>query len=233
MGVVRSTMVGSALCASLLLSTARTGIGAPPPKMVLTFSGVRALEDDQSVPDEEKVKAWEAFIARTDLQLEYARKAARYWKEAKVLRLEATARALEDDQEYPFEQRVEQWKAVLAASSGERAARAQKRVAHWSAKELQRRIDAAEAVEKEGALKVARISAWRLVVQWSPKSTAGRAAAARIAALQAQLLREAEAAEQIERLDTASKIELWKDVLRGEPSDEQRRKAEQRIQALR
>lgn len=221
------------LIAGLVLGSAGGALGAEPPDTVPTFHGLRLMEQDPDIPDEEKAAAWSAWVARTEKELAYGRAAARQWRSAGRLRLVAAAEAMEGDPAYGPKQRAEQWQAVVDRFPGsEEAERASERAAHWRRMELKRRVDAAEAIERAGRPKVDRIQAWLAVIEWAPKSGPARAADARVGALQAQLEKEAATADGIERLDAATKAELWRDVLRGRPSEASAARARARIQAL-
>lgn len=222
-----------ALAGAMSLAAGASRAQEPPPGQVLSFAGLRALEEDPAVDDAAKVAAWEAFIARARRQLVYAEKAVEHWRSAGPLRLAAEARALDEDPAVDPERRCAVWRRVAEAfgdvAEGQRArAEAERRCAEV----LRRRVERAQAVEDAGQLKVDRIRAWRAVVSWAPESPAGRAAAARIGALTDQLVKEAEAAEGIERLDDATKAELWRDVLRARPPPGLKARAQARVDAL-
>ncbi len=224
---------GLALGLSALVCLGAGGAPEVPEGSVLTFYGLRQLEQDPSVPDDVKVKEWTAFLARTAEQVAYAEKAVLQWRDAKKLRLVETARLTEKDAAHGFRQRIAQWQAVVEAyPRSEEAGLARERILHWENEELGRLIGAAEEVEKRGDTKVQRIQGWREVLAFSPKSAPGKAAARRIAALQRQLVLEAEELDRIARVDAATKVEAWQDVLRGDPSPAHRRRAESRIAEL-
>src|SRR5688572_1929274 len=66
---------------------------------VLTFYGLRKLEHDSKISDEDKAKEWEAFIRRANEQIEYARAAVEHWKNASRARLIDTAQVDESNPE--------------------------------------------------------------------------------------------------------------------------------------
>jgi hypothetical protein len=174
-----------------------------------------------------------AFIQRAKKQIAYAEKAVARWRDAAKLRLVEAARLTEDDVAFTPRQRMQKWQAVVDAyPKSDEARRARARVAHWEREETARLVREAERVEREGRSKVERIAAWGKVRRWRPKSRAGRAAGRRIAALQKQLFLEANSVDEIERLDAATKLAAWRDVLRGAPTPAQKKKAEARVDAL-
>lgn len=200
---------------------------------VLTFYGVRQLEQDPSVTDEEKVRQWRAFIERARKQLAYAQKAAERWQEAPIFRLIETAQQVEKDPGSNPRQRIAQWMLVADKyPKSEQATRARERVRYWQGEELARLVQQAEGVESAGRPKVARIQAWLSVVEWAPKTKEAKAAQKRVRALQTQLFAEAEGVDRLERLDARIKRQAWQDVLRGQPTPVQRKKATRRLSAL-
>lgn len=204
-----------------------------PAGTVLTFYGLRRLEQDPTVSDAEKVREWRAFIERSEKQVEYARKAVGRWQEAAKLRLVASAQDAEGDESLGIRQRMAQWEAVIKAyPRSKEAAHARRRMDGLREAETARLIREAEAVEESGRPKVDRIRAWLNVIDWAPKSRAGKAADRRVDALQRQLFSEAESVDRIDRIDLSTKLEAWKDVLRGRPNPAQRGKAERRVKAL-
>lgn len=227
---------GLCVFALLVSSVARAEEQAPserPEGTVLTFYGLRQLEQDPRVSDAEKVREWTAFVERARQQMEYAELAIDRWKDASKLRLVETARLAERNEGYSLRQRIAQWKAVVDAyPDTSEAADAKKRMAFWQAKETSRLVEAAESVEQSGRSKVDRIQAWLSVKQWDEKGRAGKAAGRRIDALQRQLFTEAESVDEIERLDAQTKLDAWRDVLRGAPSAKQRKRAELRVAEL-
>lgn len=240
---MRTVLVVSALAAAMV-GLGPEARGEPPTKSeaaastapagtVLTFYGLRRLEQDPNVADDVKVTEWAAFVARATEQIAYAKKAQQRWKEAAKLRLVESARLAEKNEAFTPRQRIAQWQAVLEAYPREEVGRrAKERAAYWRSEELARLIREAEAVEGSGAPKVDRIRAWLSVVGWSAKSKSGRAARRRVDALQKQLFAEAESVDAIGRIDAAVKLEAWRDVLDGDPSKTQRSKAQQRVKAL-
>lgn len=204
-----------------------------PPGTVLTFYGLRHLEQDPTISDAEKIREWRAFIERATAQIEYAHKAIARWKEAAKLRLVEAARLADADEGLSPRQRIAQWKAVIDGyPRSEEAKLAERRIRHGQLEETARLVRAAERVESEGRPKIDRIQAWLAVIDWAPKSREARAAQRRVKVLQDQLFAEAESVDRIDRIDPATKLEAWQDVLRGRPTQAQRAKAERRIGAL-
>lgn len=218
--------------AALLFATPQLSAEAQE-STVPTFHGLRQLEQDPKVSDADKAEAWEAFVRRAEKEVAYARAAAAQWRAAGRLRLVAAARAMEEDPAYGAQQRAEMWTRVLEQfPEGPEAGVARDRVKHWRTAELDERVRAAEALESGQRPKVERVLGWAAVLDWAPEAKAGRQAKARMAALRGQLLTEARTADGIERLDAATKLELWKDVLRARPTDAEAAEAKRRIQAL-
>ncbi|MBI2377330.1 MAG: hypothetical protein HYV07_25235 [Deltaproteobacteria bacterium] len=204
-----------------------------PPETIYTYFGLRNLERREDVTDEEKLKEWEAFIHRTEEQIGYAKKQVVFWRNAARLRLVESVQA--DDKDPAIEPRlkIDAWKRIAAMFPKTEEARvAEKRVAFWKASETKRLVDAAEIVEQSKTTKVERIRAWRLVIDWDPKGEAAKGATKRIAALQKQIHAEATSLDKIGRVDAATKLAVWKDVLAGEPTPAQKKEAEARIRAL-
>ncbi|MEO1228346.1 MAG: hypothetical protein AAFZ18_05520 [Myxococcota bacterium] len=229
---MRTVPVAAVLTVSLALLPLR-GRAQATGDTVPTFYGLRRLEQDSKVADDEKVRAWAAFIERARKQIAYAEKAKDRWKNAAKYRLVESARLAEKDPTLGFRQRVAQWEAVVSSHPEAPEAKAAKeRAAYWRSRELTRLVEAAEKVEGEGAFKVGRIRAWLAVAVWSPESRPGQAARKRIDALQKQLFTEAETIDGMKRLDDRLRLEAWQDVLRGDPTPAQRAKAEARVKAL-
>lgn len=206
----------------------------PPEGMVRSFQGLLQLEQDATVSDEAKVKAWKAFIRRTKKQSAYAQKAIRHWNDADRLRWLESARATERDPRAKPRQKIAQWKAILDKyPDSEPAIEAKDRILHWRRVETQRLVQIAERVESHGRSKVDRIQVWRSVRLWAPDSPEGRAAAQRISALQKQLVKEAESIENIDRIDIRTKMEAWEDVLKGQPTKKEVAIVKQKIAQLR
>lgn len=207
---------------------------APPAETVYTYFGLRNLERREDVSDEEKMREWEAFIHRTEEQVGYAKKQVAFWRNAARLRLVESVST--DDKDPSIEPRVkiDAWKRLAAMfPKSEESRVADKRIAYWKATESKRLVDAAEIVEQsKGTSKVERIRTWRLVIEWDPKSDAAKGAQKRIAALQKQIYDEALSLDKIGRVDAPTKLSVWRDVLAGEPSPQQRKEAEARIRSL-
>lgn len=200
---------------------------------VLTFYGLRKLEEDPQVSDEEKLGEWQAFIERANEQIGYAKKAVDRWKNAARLRLIEVARNTDRDPSAKVEDKLDRWKEVVRLYPKDPEARnAQKRVAHWTAEETKRRVAAAEEVERARRPKVERIQAWMQVLGWVEKGAEAKAANKRIDTLQAQLFSEAQSVDGIARVDDRTKLAAWRDVLAGRPTREQEKVAEQRAAEL-
>lgn len=234
----------TAFCA--VVAVAAPSLAAPPeagtakdegaikkPGTVLTFYGLRKLEQDPDVSDEEKMREWTAFIERATEQIAYAEKAVDRWKNAAKIRVvEAASKADQDPKVLPRE-KVEKWKEVVTLYPRTKEARqAQKRAAFWMAAETKRLAEAAESVEKARKPKVERIKAWLQVLSWTERGPEARAAEKRIKDLQDQLFSEAKSVDQIARVDKRTKLEAWRDVLGGRPTPSQRKVAKKRVEAL-
>ncbi|MBI4815632.1 MAG: hypothetical protein HY791_05220 [Deltaproteobacteria bacterium] len=205
----------------------------PPAETVYTYFGLRTLERREDVSDEEKLREWESFIHRTEEQVGYAKKQVAFWRNAARLRLVESVQA--DDKDSSIEPRVkiETWKRLATMfPKSEESRVAEKRIAYWKATESKRLVDAAEIVEQGKASKVECIRAWRQVIDWDAKGNAAKGASKRIAALQKQIYDEAASLDRIGRVDGPTKLAVWKDVLLGEPTPQQRREAEARVRAL-
>ena len=86
---------------------------AKKPGTVYTFYGLLKLEQDPKVDDAEKLKEWQAFIKRSEEQVNYAKKAIVRWKNAAKLRLVDDARAADTDPKIIAQDKVAAWKKVV------------------------------------------------------------------------------------------------------------------------
>ena len=203
------------------------------PGTVLTFYGLRKLEQDPKVSDEEKMREWQAFIERASDQIQYAKKAVVQWKDAAKTRVMESAAKDDQNPDLLPRQKANKWKEVLSLYPRTKEARqAQKRVAFWSAAETKRLAEAAEAVEKSRKPKVERIKAWKKVLEWVSRGPEARAAEKRIRDLQDQMFAEARSVDRIERVDNRTKLEAWRDVLQGRPTPAQKKLAKKRVAEL-
>ncbi|MCC7385319.1 MAG: hypothetical protein IT384_25950 [Deltaproteobacteria bacterium] len=203
------------------------------PGTVLTYYGLRKLELNGTISDEEKLKEWQAFIARATEQIEYAKKAIERWKDAARLRVIEQVQATDRSADAPAKEKIDGWARLLELyPKSPEAKLAKKRIAHWRTTEIQRLVQAAEEVERSRASKVDRVKAWRAVAEWVKQGPEERAAVKRITALQAQLFEEAQSLDKIPRVDSETKIAVWRDVIAGAPTKEQRTAAEHRIAEL-
>ena len=204
----------------------------PSTAEVLTYYGLRKLELDASVSDEDKAREWEAFLKRTAEQTAYAKQAIARWRDAGRVRAVEAAQQL-DGMEAAAGDKIEAWKRVVAQFPRSPEARqAEKRIQHWRTTEAKRLAVIAGEVEKSRATKVERINAWRTVLDFAPAGAEKKGAEKRIAALQGQLYKEAEDLDRIPRVETETKVAAWRDVLAGMPTPAQKRTAEQRVAAL-
>lgn len=204
-----------------------------PPGEILTFWGVRQLEQDESISDERKVEEWQAFVDRTAEQVRYAKKAIDFWKNASRQRLFDLAGRIEGQRDRTPEEKIAAWVEVRKAyPKGRERTIAERRIVFWTEEETKRRVGEAEKTEKARRPKAERIAAWGGVVSWAKKGPELKAALKRIQQLQDQLYREAVSADRIRRLAPETKLGLWREVLRGRPTAAQRRLAERRIRAL-
>lgn len=200
---------------------------------VLTFYGLRKLEEDPSVPDEEKLKEWQAFIERATEQIQYARKAVERWKNAARVRLLEAARSADRDSKVGVVEKIKKWEEVARLYPRDPEARgAKKRIAFWTQEETKRLVEAAEDVERARRSKVERIHAWMQVLGWVEDGPEARAAHKRIDGLQDQLFAEAVSADNIARVDDRTKLAAWKDVLSGRPNASQQKIAVRRVSEL-
>lgn len=214
------------------LFLAAAGPEGQEPDRVLSFFGLLQMEKDPEVSDEEKVRRWREFVERTREQLRYAEAAVERWTHAERYRLLERAVKLDGEPGSAQDKSV-LWAQVARAFEGqEEAERAKQRALHWKNVETKARVDAATRVEREGRPKLDRIVAWKQVVDWSPQSKAGKAARSRIDALQKQLVIEAQRLDEVSRIDAATRLRAWQDVLAGAPTPEQAKLATQRVQAL-
>jgi hypothetical protein len=230
------TVAAAALLALLAGTPARAepeAAGPRSPGTVLTFYGLRQLEEDPQVPDDRKVQEWEAFVARATEHVAYARKASERWRNAARARVVDAARAGDRDDAVAPARKIELWREVARVlPKGREAKEARARVGHWEKQELRRLAEAAEEVERGGKPKTERIEAWAQVAAWGGRAPEARRAEKRIEALAAQLFAEAESVDRIDRVDVATKLAAWKDVLAGRPTARHRARAEARVAAL-
>ncbi|MCS6760528.1 MAG: hypothetical protein MO852_17545, partial [Candidatus Devosia euplotis] len=105
----------------LLIGTPAFGQGAPAkpskkvvkkPGTVLTFYGLRKLEQDPDVSDESKLKEWQAFIDRANDQIAYAKRAIDRWKNAARLRVVDGATRMDADGEATPREKIDKWRDV-------------------------------------------------------------------------------------------------------------------------
>lgn len=211
----------------------KDGSGIKKPGTVLTFYGLRKLEQDPDVSDEEKMREWKAFIERATEQIGYAKKAVDRWKNAAKIRVVEAASKADQDPDVLPRTKVDKWKEVVTLYPKSREARqARKRAAFWMAAETKRLAEAAESVEKARKPKVERIKAWMKVLSWTERGPEARAAEKRIKDLQDQLFSEAISVDKIARVDKRTKLEAWRDVLGGRPTPGQRKVAKKRVEEL-
>jgi hypothetical protein len=200
---------------------------------VLTFYGLRKLEEDPNVSDEEKLKEWQAFIDRASEQIQYAKKSVDRWKNAARLRLIEVAKNSDRDAKVSPKDKIAQWKEVERLYPKDPEARtAKKRIAFWTQEETKRLVKDAEEVERSRRTKVDRIRAWMDVLAWIDSGPEAKAANKRIDGLQDQLYSEAQSVDAIARVDDKTKLAAWKDVLAGRPNEKQLKAAERRITEL-
>ncbi len=203
-------------------------------KRVLTFHGLRRLEEDPKISDEHKRAAWDAFVKRATEQVAYAKKAVVHWERVAEQRLVKTAQAYEADAGASVDKKIHAWRALVdrfpkASESGH----AQKRIADLKAQETARRVEVAEHKEASRRNKVVRLQAWGEVLAWTQGGPEADKAAARVRALRGQLYAEASSLDRLVGIDAASKIRLWQEVLDGRPTPRQSARALKRIEALR
>jgi hypothetical protein len=200
---------------------------------VLTFRGLLELEKDAHVSDERKLREWQDFIVRSKEQLEYASAAVDRWTIAPRIREFEATEAEEQKPSLGPRDKSERWKAFATKyPRTPEAVLADKRAGEWRGVETQRLAQALAEVERSGAHKLDRIKAALAIVEWAPASSEGRAAVARIQALEAQLYAEALNIDAIRGVDRESKLEAWKDVLAGAPTPAQRSTAQRRVTEL-
>jgi hypothetical protein len=200
---------------------------------VLTFYGLRKLEEDPQVPDEEKLKEWQAFIERATEQIQYAKKAVDRWKNAARVRLVESAKTSDRDAALDAKEKIKRWDEVQRLYPNDPESRAaQKRIAYWTQEQTKKLVEAAENVERSRRPKVERIQAWLEVLAWSSKGSEAKAANKRIDSLQDQLFSEAKSVDTIARVDDKTKLAAWKDVLAGRPTAAQEKMAQSRVAEL-
>jgi hypothetical protein len=242
----------SIACASIALSgvafaqsdggagstAADAGAGAPAsdekkPGTVLTYYGLRKLELDANVSDEEKLREWQAFIERATEQIAYAKSAVARWKDAARLRVVEQVQAADRSAEVSAKEKIEGWQRIVELYPKSPEAKvAKKRIAHWRTVETKRLVEAAEEVERSHGSKVDRVRAWKAVAGWVDNGPEQKAALKRITALQEQLFAEAVSLDKIRRVDDQTRLAVWRDVLEGSPTPQQKEAAERRIQEL-
>lgn len=200
---------------------------------VLTFYGLRKLEEDPQISDEEKLREWQAFIERATEQIQYAKKAVDRWKNAARLRLIETAKASDRDPKLEPKEKIRQWREVARLYPKDPEAKsAEKRATFWKHEETKRLVAGAEEVERARRPKVDRIQAWMQVLAWIDDGPEAKAANKRIDSLQQQLYAEAESVDGIARVDDRTKLAAWRDVLAGRPNAKQQKAAERRVAEL-
>lgn len=204
------------------------------PATVLTYFGLRALELDPQVSDEEKLREWEAFLERTQKeQIPYAKQAIQNWKNAARVRVLESVQKLDENPNVSAAEKVSGWERVLVLyTKPPENALAKRRIAYWSKAETTRLIEAAESVERAKGSKLDRIRAWRAVLAWVKQGPEAKAATLRINALEDQLVSEAQSLDKIARIDGQMKLEVWRDVLAADPKPAHRKLAEKRVQEL-
>jgi hypothetical protein len=200
---------------------------------VLTFYGLRKLEEDPNIPDDEKLKEWQAFIERATEQIQYAKKAVDRWKNAARVRLVETARNSDRDPKLDAKEKIRHWDEVVRYYPKDAEARtARKRIAYWTQEQTKKLVEAAEDVERGRRPKVERIKAWLEVLAWTNEGPEAKAANKRIDGLQQQLYSEAQSVDSIARVDDKTKLAAWRDVLAGRPSAQQEKLASRRVAEL-
>ncbi len=200
---------------------------------VLTFYGLRKLEEDPQVGDDEKLKEWQAFIERATEQIQYAKKAVDRWKNAARVRLVETARNSDRDPKLEAKEKIRHWEEVVRFYPKDPEARAaKKRIAFWTQEQTKKLVEAAETVERERRPKVERIKSWLEVLAWTSEGPEAKAANKRIDGLQQQLFSEAQSVDSIARVDDKTKLAAWRDVLAGRPTAPQEKLASRRVAEL-
>lgn len=204
------------------------------PGTVYTFYGLRKLERDPNVSEEEKLAEWRAFIKRGRKQLAYAEKAIRRWKNAGHRQLiDAVRRADRDDRLSPRE-KIGRWSRIDRMFPKTAEARtARRRMAFWTNEETKQLVREAERAERARRPRVERIRAWEAVLAWVKRGPEAKAARRRIQTLQKQLYAEAVSVDRTAQIDTRAKLDAWREVLDGRPTPAQRNKARRRVRALR
>ena len=206
---------------------------ARPAGHVLTYYGLRKLEHDVKVSEDEKLKEWEEYIVRTRDNLAYAKKAVNRWKKAARQRVLENVRKDDSDSKLRPGDKMKRWARIIKLYPRSKEARlAKKRIAFWRMAETNLLVEAADTVEKKNGSKVERIVAWQKVVKWTKSGPEVKAAQRRIKALQQQLYQEAQSLDRITRVDAKTKLASWKDVLAGAPSSAQKRVALKRVKEL-
>ena len=204
-----------------------------PAGHVLTYYGLRKLEHDFKVSEEEKLKEWEEYIVRTRTNLKYAKKAVNRWKKAARQRVLENVRKDDSDSKLAPGDKMKRWARIIKLYPKSKEAQlARKRIAFWRIAETKLLVEAADNVEKQSGTKVERIQAWHKVVKWTKNGPEAKAAQKRIKALQQQLYQEAQSLDRITRVDAKTKLASWKDVLAGAPTSAQKRIALKRVGEL-
>ena len=204
-----------------------------PKGHVLTYYGLRKLEHDPQVSEEEKLREWEEFIVRARSNITYAKKAVERWKKAARQRVLENVRNDDQDKSLAPATKITRWKRIIKLYPRSQEARlAKKRVTYWQNAETKLLVESANRVEKQSASKVERIQAWLKVTKWTKSGPEQRAAQKRIKVLQQQLFQEAKDLDRIRRVDAATKLAGWRDVLAGAPTSSQKKLALKRISNL-
>lgn len=204
-----------------------------PKGHVLTYYGLRKLEHDPQVSEEEKLREWEEFIVRARSNIAYAKKAVGRWKKAARQRVLENVRNDDQDKSLTPATKIKRWKRIIKLYPSSQEARlAKKRVTYWQSAETKLLVESANRVEKQSASKVERIQAWLKVTKWAKSGPEQRAAQKRIKVLQQQLFQEAKDLDRIRRVDAATKLAGWRDVLAGAPTSAQKKLALKRIAKL-
>jgi hypothetical protein len=201
---------------------------------VLTYYGLRKLELDATVADDEKAREWEAFIDRATEQVAYARSAVLRWREAGRIRLVEAAELAERSPDQLPRDREAAWKKVIELYPRSADAKtAAKKVAFHRGEETRRLVGAAQAIEAGRTNKLDRVRAWAEVVTWiGARDGEGKKAQKRVGALQEQLFKEAQDLDRIKRVDAETRLQAWLDVLASGALGTPRRIAEERVRAL-
>ena len=204
-----------------------------PQGTVLTFYGLRKLENDPDVREDEKLREWEAFIERGKKQLAYAQRAVKRWKVAARRRIVEDARTFDRDTERTAVEKIERWSTVADLYPRTADARtARRRITHWTTQETKRLIRRAEKIERRGRSKLKRIKAWARVLIWAKRGPEAKAAQRRIRVLQDELYKDARSVDRLARADPQTKLDAWRSVLDGRPTRAQKSTARRRVRAL-